>query len=316
MSSGTGPKRQSPLDSRRSSRALDKRAGSSRDLGAWFFSKQVFLFDLDGTLYLGKRILPGARELVARLRQSGKQVFFFTNNSSRSDSDYVAKLRRLGFHARADEVVMSTHSLLSYVKAKKMKHVFLLGTPSMVQMLKRGGLRVWNASSGVRDFRKLAPRNLPDAVVVGFDKTLTYDRLLIAARLIDRGVPYVVTHPDYFCPTDEGPEPDCGAIAKLLELTTPKSPLAVLGKPHPSMIRIALERVSGPRARGTRRGDVVLIGDRLTTDIAMARAAGIDAVLVLSGETKRRDLRGGKLPKSVRVVSGVLDLINSYPSCR
>ncbi len=235
--------------------------------------KKIFLFDLDGTLYLGGRVLPGAVELVHWLRKQGHGVFFFTNNSSRSLNDYVHKLKGMKFGARPSEIVMSTHTLISFLHKKRWKNIFLLGTPSMESMLKRSGIR----------HRK---SDRPQAVVVGFDKTITYEKLLSAARWIDQGVPFVVTHPDYFCPTEKGPEPDCGAMAKLLEFTTGKMPLITLGKPHRSMIEEVFRRLN----RKISKNEFLLIGDRLQTDIQMARNAGIDSLLVLTGETKRGGL--------------------------
>jgi HAD superfamily hydrolase (TIGR01457 family) len=243
-------------------------------LRRFLLQKQIFLFDLDGTLYMGKKLIPGAIQLIKNLRRQRKQIFFFTNNSSRSVKDYVKKLRHFGFAATENEIVMSTHTLISFLKRKSLRKIFLLGTPSMVSMLSKE--KIYHSEEN------------PQAVVVGFDKTLSYEKLLIACRLISKGCPFIVTHPDLFCPTDEGPEPDCGAIAKLLELSSGASPQIVLGKPHLSMISEAMKRAGG---KTVKKKEIVLIGDRLSTDIAMGVAAGIDTVLVLSGETKRRDLR-------------------------
>lgn len=247
---------------------------------SWFHQKKVFLFDLDGTLYLGKRVLPGARELIAQLIDQKKQIYFFTNNSSRSENDYFKKLKLMGFQVRPGQIIMSTHTLISFLKSKRWSKVFLLGTPAMKKMLQQSKIR--------HEVKR------PNAVVVGFDKTLTYEKLEIACRMVASGIPYIVTHPDYFCPTDIGPEPDCGAFAKVIELATKNSPLVVLGKPHPSMIREA-QRRSGAKAR-----DMVLIGDRLMTDMAMGKAAGIDTLMVLTGESQIKDLRGSKVrPRAV-----------------
>jgi len=240
-----------------------------------FASKEIFLFDLDGTLYLGRKVLPGAKSLVNKLHRLNKKVFYFTNNSSRSDAQYVRKLRKMGFPCEASQIVMSTHTLIRGLKSKGLKRVYCLGTPAMKSMLKRS--RIIHTSVK------------PQAVVVGFDKTLTYSKLLFASRLIDKGVPYFVAHPDFFCPTDRGPEPDCGSIALLLEKTCRKKPIAVYGKPHPWMIDEVIRRQKCSRSK------MILIGDRLQTDILMAKASRIQSLLVLSGETKRKDLKASKL---------------------
>lgn len=257
------------------------------DRSSWFFSKKAFLFDLDGTLYLGSRALKGAHELLERLEREEKDIFYFTNNSSRSEADYVTKLKRIGFRAKKDQIVMSTHTLIRFLKSKKWRSVFLLGTPAMKKMLKQNQIR--SSSASVK------------AVVVGFDKTLTYEKLKRACELIEAGIPYIVTHPDLYCPTDKGREPDCGAFAKVLEAVTEKKPLVVLGKPH----RLMIEEVR--RRKPYRVSEMVLIGDRLMTDIAMAKSAGIDSLLVLSGETTAAKARKSRL-KATFTAKSVADL--------
>jgi NagD protein len=250
-------------------------------------SKKVIIFDLDGTLYLGKKVIPGARALVHKLESEKKWIFYLTNNSSRSESDYIRKLRLMGFPCRKGQVRMSTHLLIWALKKRRWRKLFLLGTPAMKRMLAESGLHV---------------SSKPQVVVVGFDKTLTYLKLEKACRLVQSGVPYVVTHPDLFCPTDRGPEPDCGSFAKVIEVVTHKKPSMILGKPHPLMLR-------GIQEEGRfRRGQMILVGDRLSTDIQMAKNFGIDSLLVLSGETKRKDLLKSQI-KRMNIASSVRDLL-------
>jgi len=264
---------------------------NSKKIRIAFFSKQVFLFDLDGTLYLGSKILPGARELLSKLRAENKSIYFFTNNSSRSENEYVEKLKKMGFEVKPEEVIMSTHSLIWFLNLKKMQQVFLLGTPAMEQMLKNSGIQNVSTGEGAQ------------AVVVGFDKTLTYEKLKRACELIESGVPYIVTHPDLYCPTDKGREPDCGSFAAVLRLVTETDPIAVLGKPHSSMIEEVLRR------SGASKKSMILTGDRLSTDILMARRAGIESLLVLSGETTKQKLRASRA-KPRFVLDSVADLIS------
>jgi NagD protein len=233
--------------------------------------KRAVLFDLDGTLYLGSRILPGALDTLKKLEALDTGIFYFTNNSSRSEKEYVSKLKRMGFAVRAQQIVMSTHSLISYLLQKKWRRVYVLGTPAMKKMLSTQGIQ--------------STSNHPQAVVVGFDKTLTWAKLDQAAKLLDKGLPFVVTHPDLFCPTEKGPEPDCGSFALALEATTGRKPTIVLGKPHPSMIREVLRRSKLPKSA------LLVVGDRLSTDIKMAETMGIDSALVFSGETTPQMLK-------------------------
>ncbi len=254
-------------------------------------SKQVYFFDCDGTLYLGDRIIPGAVELVNRLVARGKDVFFFTNNSSRSDRDYVKKLRGFGFRVERDHIIISTQTVVPYLHSQskgRVSRAFVLGTPALKTMLQREGLK----HDGVR----------PQWVVVGFDKTLTYKKLVEASRWIERKIPWLVVHPDRFCPTHEGLEPDAGAIAALIEAATGRPPEVILGKPHASMLHLALERANVDKSQA------LVVGDRLSTDIQMALRQRLDAVLVLSGETKRRDIPSD-LSKKILVVSSVRDLL-------
>lgn len=254
----------------------------------WFYKHDIFLFDLDGTLYLGKRLLPGSVALVKRLRAMGRRVYFFTNNSSKSHRDYFKKLKKFGLAQSPDEVVLSTEVLIQYLVRKKWRRVFLLGTPAMKKMLREA---------------KIDPSaKNPQAVVVGFDKSLTYKKLHQAALFLARGLPFVVTHPDYFCPTEEGPEPDCGSIALALAATTQREPTIVLGKPHPAMIEEVKRRSRLPRAR------YVLVGDRLQTDVAMARASKISSLMVLSGDSQKHEVSRARF-KPHFVTSSVKDLL-------
>jgi len=256
-----------------------------------YLDKEVYFFDCDGTLYLGSRVIPGARELIRKIADAGKSFFYFTNNSSRSDLDYVRKLKKMGFPVTRDQVIVSSQTVAPYLEKRsgpKIKRAYVLGLPALKMMLRRDGIH--------------HDRNRPQMVIVGFDKTLTYEKLCLAARFIEKGLPWIMVHPDRYCPTDEGCEPDAGSIGALLETATGRKAEVALGKPHPLMMKLGLSR-AGAKAR-----DALLIGDRLSTDIEMAMQAGIDSVLVLSGETKRKDI-----PKKWRtkmlVVSSVKDLL-------
>lgn len=260
-----------------------------KELKKLFWSKKVFLFDLDGTLYLGNRVIPRAKALLKRLESQGKQIFYFTNNSSRSVNDYVSKLTKMGFSCRPHQVVMSTHTLISELQRDDVRRIFLLGTPAMRKMLSLGGISTAEYSQA-------------QAVVVGFDKTLTYKKFERAAFLIHQGLPFYVTHPDLFCPTDEGPQPDCGAMAAALSLVTGKKAKKILGKPHPLMIREVMKRVK------CRKSEMIIIGDRVATDLMLAKQAGIDGILVLSGDSKREELKKPDF-KSFSAVQSVANLL-------
>lgn len=225
-----------------------------------------FLLDLDGTLYLGNRLLPGADRFIEALRASGRACLFLTNNSSRSSEGWAEKLRGLGIPARAEEVFASGEATAAYIAAHRPgTRVFLLGTPELEAEMVRHGVTCVQED--------------PDLVLVGFDMGLTYEKLRKACRFVLSGVDLWATHPDRVCPTPEGPIPDTGSFLALIESATGKVPDLVIGKPNLPMVEGALSRL------GLRPEEVAMVGDRLYTDMAMARVGGLTGVLVLSGET-------------------------------
>jgi NagD protein len=229
--------------------------------------------DLDGTLYLGRRLFPFTLAFLERLKALGIGRTFFTNNSSVSTADYVHKLQGLGIDAGGDDVYSSTTATIAYLRKHlpQVKRLYVLGTPALREEFAHEGFEI--AGDGTVD---------PEAVVVGFDTSLAYPRLCEAAHWIDRGKPFLATNCDAVCPTDQPTVlPDCGSICKLLAHATGREPEAVLGKPSPAMLAGMMER------RGVTADQIAVVGDRLYTDVAMARACGALGVLVLSGETTR-----------------------------
>lgn len=229
------------------------------------------LLDMDGTLYLGSHLLPGAAELLAHLRESGRAFLCFTNNPSADAAHYAEKLTRLGVPVETGEVFTAGEATARYLAQQtRYRRVYAVGTPSFEAELERAGLTLTDHN--------------PDAVVLAFDTTLTYRKLERATHLIRRGLPYIATNPDKVCPTPEGPIPDCGAMAALLHAATDRTP-KFIGKPHAEMARMGLARL------GAEPASTAMVGDRLYTDMQMAYDAGLTAILVLSGETTRDDLR-------------------------
>ena len=229
-----------------------------------------FLLDMDGTVYLGNELLPGALEFLQQAKQAGADLLFLTYNSSRSTDYYAQKLTRMGWPATPQDILTSGMATAAYVHSLKPKaRVYLVGTPELAEEFKSWGLTL---TSDAVDF-----------VVLGFDTTLTYDKLQTACRLITEGVCYIATHPDINCPTETGYIPDCGAMIALIRESTGKLP-KVIGKPNKEIIEAVFSR------KPYSTGQMAMIGDRLYTDIATAKRAGITGILVLSGETKRGDL--------------------------
>jgi HAD superfamily hydrolase (TIGR01450 family) len=247
------------------------------------------VLDLDGTLYKGQRLFDATLPFLAKLRAWGIGYTFLTNNTSRSKADYVAKLAAFGIPTHEDEIYTPADSTISYLRENlpEVKAIAVLGTPSLCRQLEQAGFRVtWEA---------------PQAVVVGFDTTLTYERLCNAAYWISRGLPFIATHPDLVCPTDEPTVlVDCGAICACLSAATGRPPL-VLGKPDPAILLDLCRRI------GLEPRQLAMVGDRIYTDIAMAERAGVLSVLVLSGEATAAEAAGMSAPADL-VVADVGEL--------
>lgn len=225
------------------------------------------VFDMDGTIYLDNELFDTTLPFLELLEAQQIGYTFITNNNSRSRREYAAHLEEMGIHARDDQIFSSAHGTLEYLSAHlpKVKKVFVLGTDGLVEDLEQGGLAIAEGQ--------------PDAVIVGFDRTLGYERLSQAAYWIKQGLPYVATHPDLICPTNLPTVlPDCGAVCALLEAATGRSPDFVPGKPSPAMIEGVM------RSHGIQPTETAMIGDRIYTDMRMASDAGVLAVLTLTGE--------------------------------
>ncbi len=235
------------------------------------------LLDMDGTIYLGDHLFEWTIPFLELLTRRGVGWSFLTNNTSRSRADYVQKLERLGIRIHPRQMLTPARAVADYLDSHPLQvnRLHVLGTPSLQEEMASLGYTLVSGD----------PDDEPDAVVVAFDTTLSYERLCQTAWWIQQGKLYIATHPDRTCPTNESTVLlDCGAICSALEAATGIKPHDILGKPNPFMVRQLCEEMS------IRPGEIAVIGDRLMTDIAMARNVGAKAVLVLSGEAKRGDL--------------------------
>ncbi|HEY2411017.1 MAG TPA: HAD-IIA family hydrolase [Pirellulaceae bacterium] len=242
-----------------------------------------FVLDLDGTLYRGNQLFPQTLPFLAKLRDLRLGYTFLTNNTSRSKADYVSKLAKLGIAATEGEIYTPADSTIAHLREHlpQVNRLAVLGTPSLCQQFEQSGFRIsWDD---------------PQTVIVGFDTTLTYDRLCRTAWWISRGLPFIATHPDLVCPTDEPTVLiDCGAITAALTAATGRQPL-VLGKPDPAILLAVCSR------HGITPNQLAMVGDRIYTDIAMAQRAGAMAVLVLSGEATAADAKAMSQPPDLVV---------------
>lgn len=232
---------------------------------------KCFLLDLDGTVYLGGRLLPGAKEAVERLRERAK-VVFLTNNSSVSRKDYVMKINAMGIKCTENDVYTSGLAAAAVINRDFAgKKVYLVGTDRLKTEFTEQNIN-------------LVEIDYPELVVIAFDTSLTYEKLSRSCKYIREGVPFMATHPDFNCPTGDGAIPDTGSFLALIKASTGCDPFLICGKPHAPMVE-GIESATGIKVK-----DMAMVGDRLMTDIKFANSNGFLSILVLSGETKLPDL--------------------------
>ncbi len=234
---------------------------------------ELFVLDMDGTIYLGDNVLAGAIEFCNRIIEGGRKLLYFTNNASKAPEDYVNKLSRLGFPCKRKNVVTSGDVTTAYLsKYHKGESVYLVGTKNLEKSFTDAGIPL-------SDDAKI--------VVVSFDLTLTYEKLERACTLIRNGAIFYSTHPDINCPTPNGFIPDSGAICGAITLSTGVTP-KYFGKPYAETAQM-IELLSG-----VSREKTAMVGDRLYTDIALGKKNGLCAILVMSGETTEEMLSAAK----------------------
>jgi HAD superfamily hydrolase (TIGR01457 family) len=234
-----------------------------------------FLLDMDGTFYLGNRLLEGALDFINILGRQKKEYLFLTNNSSKQGREYAEKISRLGLPIDEESVLTSGEATALHLKKDHPgASIFLVGTPSLEDEFCQHGFRLVQKD--------------PQFLVLGFDTTLTYQKLWALCDFVRAGITYIATHPDFNCPTEQGYMPDVGAMIAFVTAATGRQPDLVVGKPNRLIVDAAAIKMKLPVEQ------LAMIGDRLYTDIALGRASGIPTVLVLSGETKKVDLKNSK----------------------
>lgn len=232
---------------------------------------KCFLLDMDGTVYLGNRLIDGAIDAVNRMNAFSRAMFL-TNNSSAARADYEKKLTKMGFTVTIDDIFTSGNATVEYLNSHYAgKKIFLFGNGNLRAEFEKGGI--------------ILEEENPDLVVVGFDTTFDYPRLEKLCDHIRNGVPYITTHADINCPKEGGTKPDVGSFIALIEKSTGVSPLLVCGKPN-RPIGESVERLLGLKPY-----EIAMVGDRLCTDMQFALNNGFVSVLVLSGETTLDDYR-------------------------
>jgi len=236
-------------------------------MGMKLSEKRLFLLDMDGTIYLSDDVFDGTIDFLKYVKSIGGRYIFLSNNSSRGTDKYIEKLAKMGISTSPDDFLTSTDATIDEIKRNhKDAIIYLVGTESLKSQLRNAGLLVRDSLS--EDINML---------LLGYDTELTYEKLENACILLGRGVYYMATHPDMVCPTWYGSAPDCGSVIEMLKTAAGKEP-HIIGKPKPDMARLAMEKFK------CTKDETCLIGDRVYTDIACGVNAGIDTILVLSGE--------------------------------
>ena len=250
-----------------------------------------YILDLDGTIYLGDRLIIGAREVVLRIREAGKGVVFLSNKPLEPRDSYAAKLTRLGIPTPAEDVINSTRALIGYLRGEcPGARVFVIGETALLEELRDEGLFLSE------------DRDEIEVVVAAFDRTLDYTKLNIAHQALARGARFFATNADRTCPIAGGEIPDCAGVIAFLEATTGRQVEMIAGKPSRLMLDAAVARLGVPGE------DCLMVGDRLATDMRMGSDAGIDTALVLTGVTTREDMAGSQVTPTY-VLESVAELV-------
>lgn len=238
---------------------------------------RCWLLDMDGTVSLEDDALPGAADFFKAIEDN--QFIFLTNNSSRHADYYVERMKRLGFDVDRSKMLTSTDALILYLRKLEIQSLYAVGTPDFERsLLEAGFVLIKNRE------------DKPDMVVVGFDTTLTYEKIDIACDLIRSGIPWAGANPDFVCPLAGGKVlPDCGSIMAMLQACTDTKPQIVIGKPETAMVDMVIAD------RGYSRSELAMVGDRLYTDLELARRAGILGIAVLTGETNLDEIEAGSI---------------------
>jgi arabinose operon protein AraL len=245
-------------------------------MGALQFSG--YLFDLDGTVYLGERLIAGARETIETLKALKKKIVYLSNKPIQTRENYAAKLTRLGIPTNPAEVINSSLVMARWLSSRAQgTTIFVVGEPPLIAEMSLAGFRISEDPGEIR------------YVVASFDRTFDYRKLNIALQAIKRGAHFVATNPDRTCPVEGGEIPDCAAMIGAIEGATGKKVETIVGKPSDIMIQVAVDLM------GLQPRECLFVGDRLETDMLMGKRAGMATALVLTGVTDRKCLQGSNI---------------------
>lgn len=255
--------------------------------------KKLFLFDMDGTIYLENTLFDGAKELFDLIDKKGGKSVFITNNSSKSVDAYIEKLAKMGVNVDENSFMTSSQAAAKLINDEyKGQRIYCQGTKSLIAELKKNGIDV------TEEYDESAK-----VILVGYDSELTYEKLITTSKMLTnlKNVPYYATNPDWVCPFSFGYVPDCGSMCFGLEKATGRAPIYI-GKPNPTMVELAVKKYGYPKK------ETLVIGDRIYTDIESGVNAGVDTVMVLSGEATMEDYNKNE-KKPTWVLNSIKDIL-------
>ena len=258
---------------------------------------RCFLLDMDGTFNLGDQIIDGSLYFIETLKEFDKDFLFLTNNSSKHRRQYAEKITRLGLPIPEEKVFTSGEATALYLQQERPSSpVYVVGTPALEEEFRLHGFQL--------------DEEHPECIVLGFDTTLTYEKLWKLCDFVRLGLPYVATHPDFNCPTETGFMPDIGAMIAFVKASTGREPDLVVGKPNRMIVDAVAQKL------GLGIAEMAMVGDRLYTDIALGATSGITTCLVLSGETKPEELIGSPHQPTYRFenLAAIADWLRKHSS--
>ena len=227
---------------------------------------KCFLLDMDGTFYLGNNLIEGSLDFIEKVRATGRDFLFLTNNSSHNANFYVKRLHGMGLDVPREKILTSGEATADKLnQLYPGKRALVLGNEYLIEEFTQMGV--------------IVDQENPEIVVIGYDTTLDYKKMTRVCDLVRAGLPYIATHPDFNCPTETGFAPDIGAIMAFIEASAFRRPELIVGKPNTGIVEAALRRT------GLKAGEMAMVGDRLYTDIETGLRSGMLSILVMSGET-------------------------------
>lgn len=245
---------------------------------------KCFILDMDGTIYLGQDLFSFTPAFLDRLKETGRKMYFFTNNSSKSQQAYIDKLANMGIAITPDQMMISSHVMIKYLQENYPdKSIYVVGTPSLINEFESFDMNLVDDD--------------PDIVVLGFDTTLTYEKMEKACHAIRHGCIYFGINPDWNCPIEGGEFiPDCGSMAKMIEGSTGRWP-EFFGKPSKHTLDYIIKET------GFLPNEIAIVGDRLYTDIAVADGSDVTSIMVLTGEATLEDVENSDIKPDIIVES-------------